>query len=862
MLVRRPSWFAGQETRRISLTGFGGQGKTELAQEAGRWLLRTGRFQRAVLVDYSKVQSQDAIAVAISTLSTVIDRSLVDAKAATEALQNDNIPTLIILDNLETVAPDALNELLTAAVAWSNAGDSRILLTSRQPEFGHPDYRIEGTRKHRQIPLKGLGSAADSDDAVGWFGELNKLPPVASVPPPQREELIELFDRVQFHPLSICVLAQQLKTRTAKQLGERLEQLLSQAATSAIAAEGTPPSLVASLQLSLERLSESERHAVRRLGVFQGGALEDVLLAIMESEVSTQIAESDNRKREAYATIWPGLRRQLESAALIEAESIPGIGPPFLRFHPTLAPILWADLEDDERQVLTTAHRQRYYALANYLYHEDDKNPHQARAIARCELPNLLQAVDRALDAGDADAVDFVDSVNLFLRCFGLTREAARLSDRAERVDLPPGSHAWFLAKSNRSEQLLQAGRAGDAAAVFGDILETLGDQPSYNLATTLIRLGRCYGAGGRTDLAEAMYRQGIVVSEQLEPSDSVQQIRGTLHTDLADVLTDQGEFAKARAEYNLGLEIYKELHNQRGQGVTLGQLGTLAMLEGDLADAVQRFQEALKLFQSLGEPGMVAVAHHQLGVVFQEAQQWEQAEQHYRESARISEQGGNLAGAAQTWNQLASVNQLTGKPEAAESWYRKAIGGSRSLGDTALLPNCLSNLADLLRTQPGRLDEARQLAEEALAIKKTQDLGAAAIWTTYNILAKIATQQSKPDLAAQYRQLARTAKRNFAGTSHEMKKHLPIILGTVQAVLDPGNAEEFRIVLSQMEQGGWTNLVAAVRKILAGERNEQVLVAPLDLEDSMIIDTILRAIADPTTLSALMPTEDDGSST
>jgi hypothetical protein len=109
---------------------------------------------------------------------------------------------------------------------------------------------------------------------------------------------------------------------------------------------------------------------------------------------------------------------------------------------------------------------------------------------------------------------------------------------------------------------------------------------------------------------------------------------------------------------------------------------------------------------------------------------------------------------------------------------------------------------------------------------------------------------------------LARTAKRNFAGTSHELKQHLPIILGTVQAVLDPGKADEFRIALSQMEQRGWTNLVAAVRQILAGERNEQVLVAPLDFEDSMIIETILRAIADPTTLSALMPAEDDGSST
>jgi tetratricopeptide (TPR) repeat protein len=596
--------------------------------------------------------------------------------------------------------------------------------------------------------------------------------------------------------------------------------------------------------------------------VFQGGAFEDDLLAIMESEGSTQIAESDNRKREAYATIWPGLRRQLESAALIEAESIPGVGSPFLRFHPTLAPILWAGLEADERQVLTTAHRQRYYALANYLYHEDDKNPHQARAIARCELPNLLQAVDRALDAGDADAVDFVDSVNLFLRCFGLTREAARLSDRAERVDLQAGSQAWFLAKSNRGEQLLQAGRAGDAAAVFEDILKSLGDQPSDKLAVTLTRLGRCYRDGGRPDLAEATYCQGIAVAEQLEPSDWVKRHRGTLHTDLAGVLRNQGKYAEARAEYERGLESAKELNDPRSQGVILGQLGTLAMKEGDLVDAVQRLEEALKFFQSLGEPASEAVVHHQLGVAFQKAQQWEQAEQHYRESARLKEQGGNLAGAAQTWNQLAAVNHLTGKHEAAESWYRKAIDGFRSLGDTASPSKCLNNLADLLRTQPGRLDEARQLAEEALAIKKTLDLGAAEIWTTYDILARIADQQSQPDLAAEYRQLARTAKRNFAGTSHEMKQHLPIILGTVQAVLDPGKADEFRIALSQMEQGGWTNLVAAVRKILAGERSEQVLFAPLDLEDSMIIETILRAIADPTTLSALMPTEDDGSST
>jgi hypothetical protein len=51
----------------------------------------------------------------------------------------------------------------------------------------------------------------------------------------------------------------------------------------------------------------------------------------------------------APADPWPALRRQLEAAALIQAERLPGVAPPYLRFHPTLAPLLWVGLEAEER---------------------------------------------------------------------------------------------------------------------------------------------------------------------------------------------------------------------------------------------------------------------------------------------------------------------------------------------------------------------------------------------------------------------------------------------------------------------------------------------------------------------------------
>ena len=904
-------WLTG-ETRRISITGFGGQGKTELALEAARWLLRTGPFRRAVFVDYAQVQSDDALGVAVSTIGNTLDQTIADAREAGAALQA--APTLVILDNLETVPPAGLAELLDAASAWSAQGQTRLLLTSRRPDLGHPDYRVEGTRVHRRIALEGLGSAAYPDDALDWFAALSSLPGPLEVPPPKRDALIELFDRVAFHPLSIAVLAQQLRTRTARQLGERLTALLADGALSAIAREGTPASLIASLRLSLDRLSEDQRQAVGRLGVFQGGAFEDDLLAITglgawqgdpgeRGQIEALIAALDGGDPRALLAVmgadlpegaelppgllsqlqadpgfqaqiqslrdrlaalpapgagpeddpWPALRRQLEAAALIQAEPVPGVAPPFLRFHPTLAPLLWAGLDAEEQARLALAHRQRYYQVAKYLHHSDTKHPDQARAIAHRELPNLLHAVDLALGAGDPDAVGFVDSVNRFLGVFGRTREATALNRRAEQAGGAVGSDAWFMAQSNRGEQLLESGQVAKAAECFGAILQALGEAPSYRLAVTLGRLGRCYHAGWRPDLAEAQQRRGIEVTEVLEQTDGVKALRGSIHADLADALTGQGRYADAKNQYGESLRLKRDVGDLRGVGVAEGQLGALALAEGDLAEAVRRYQDALELFQRLREPAMEAVVQNQLGVAFQTARQWEQAERHYRESAVLKERHGDLAGAARTWSNLAIVCDASGRPEAAETWYLKAIEGGKASGDTAKVSNAINNLADLLQRQPGRLAEARRLAEESLAIKETLDPGAAEIWTTYSILAEIADQQSRPAEAAEYRRLARDAKRRFAGTARELKRHLPLILGTVQAVANPDLAGPLDAALSEMEKHGWTHLVATIRRLLAGERDADTLCGPLDGEDSMIVDAILQALADPSTLEALL---------
>ena len=111
-----------------------------------------------MFVSYSQVQAEDALTVAVHTISTVLGKTFIDAAAVKAALTET--PALIILDNLEAVSKTALAKLLDAAVGWSEAGNSRMLRTSRKPDFNHAGYRIEGTRKHRRIALEGLGSRA------------------------------------------------------------------------------------------------------------------------------------------------------------------------------------------------------------------------------------------------------------------------------------------------------------------------------------------------------------------------------------------------------------------------------------------------------------------------------------------------------------------------------------------------------------------------------------------------------------------------------------------------------------------------------------------------------------------------------
>ena len=80
------------------------------------------------------------------------------------------------------------------------------------------------------------------------------------------------------------------------------------------------------------------------------------------------------------------------------------------------------------------------------------------------------------------------------------------------------------------------------------------------------------------------------------------------------------------------------------------------------------------------------------------------------------------------------------------------------------------------------------------------------------------------------------------------IQSHAGVIVQVVQCIGNPELQPQVEEILQVSEKNGWGDLVAVIRRIIKGERDESLLVG-LDEEDSTIAAAILQGIQNPATL-------------
>lgn len=805
--------------------GSGGLGKTALTTELARWLVRSGRFGRAAFVSVESQNVQDVRGVLDAIGRQLVPNYTVaqygdDQTAALRPVERAlrDYPTVIVLDNMESVLPDAqgnnpagvadVTELLALGEKLLAADPRcRLLFTSREPlpaPFAKTRCTVELGRLSEAEAVQLVEQVMAQH---GW-----EPPPSDNATTPA--EIAELVETVNRHPRALVLLAREVAhgvratTQTVAALMAKLEREN---------AGDRENSLYASVELSLQRLPDEVRERVNRLAVFHGGGQLSIIARVMEVD--------ENAVNEYAASLV-----NVGMAELLEYR--------YLRLDPALPAYLQLGQPPEHLAQLTAPWAEAMVQLVGFLYEQSFKDSTLANRLTLLDLPNLMALLDylgQRVEANSSMAEEvsqtagYIEQLLAHLNRPQALARAVALRQRAAAA-LPEWGKARFENERLQIERLLGQGQlqvAYDQAQALLAKAQAVGptaySEADYDLARAHWLLGRVLKTPGQAAPALELY---IEAQRLFEDSDNASAARmaSVALTEQADCLTALGRLEDAAAKYEDAIARNEKRDSSRDVAVGKGQLATVRTMQGRYEEAIAEYAAARTLFEQQNEPQMVAVAWHQTGMVYQKAGQYAAAEVAYRQSLEIKTRMGNLAGQGNSLAQLGNLyDDCLNRPEEAVTFYRQAVDIAVEQGDVKNEGIRRNNIAKTLR-QLQRYDEAR--GEIRRAIECYQPFGTAVkIYKSFNILHDIETATGNPSAARAAWQQAREAYLAYRQQGGYAQAYGGKLVDHVLGLLAQQQVDEIQSLFEQLTSNPDTRnsikqLIQAMVAILNGSRD------------------------------------------
>jgi predicted ATPase/DNA-binding SARP family transcriptional activator/DNA-binding CsgD family transcriptional regulator len=570
-------------TRLLTLTGFGGSGKSRLALEVARNLV--GVYPDGVwLVELAPLSEGELVPQAVANALGIQERpgqplanTLIDALRARQMLLVlDNCEHLIdavalLVDTLLVSCPN-LRVLATSREALDVAGEVRWIV----PSLSVPDSR-------RSLTVEEL----ESYESVRLFVErASSRRSGFELRPENTHSVAQICERLDGIPLAIELAAARMGTLSVEQISERLTNSLKLLTSGGRTAPPRHRTLRGTLDWSHDLLGEPERALFRRLSVFAGGwtlgaaeavggegGVEDGEVLDLLSELvekSLVVFEADGESGMRY--------RMLEPVRQYAREKLE---------------------EEWEANKIRRRHADFFVALAEQEPEAGLVGPEQATWLHRLEVEhdNFRMALSWALEQGEAE--------------LGL-RLGAALGGFWQRQGYWSEGQTWLEAalslanESPSSEQAMALARVGWLAWEQGDNNRALvsqeeslalyrGSEDVEGVAYGLNNLGWLTLLGGDFDRATELLEESLRRFRELGNREI--EVADTLRA-LAFVASSNGNLIRAAALAEEALASCHEQGDSAGVAKCLHNLGWITMLRGDHARATELLEESLKWFE------------------------------------------------------------------------------------------------------------------------------------------------------------------------------------------------------------------------------------------------------------------------
>jgi predicted ATPase len=682
--------------RMLTITGFGGAGKTRLALQVASEL--SAAYTHGVsFVPLAPLSSPDLIVPALaSSLNFTYYGQQDNKQPLLNYLAGKDM--LLVMDNFEHLLGGArlLSEILETAPRV------KILVTSRERLNLSMEWVM--TLQGMLFPEQEMVSELEKFSAVQLFITSARRARVDfTLTSEDYPVLARICRLVEGLPLGIELAASWVRTLSLIEIASEIENNLDFLSTPLQDVPERHQSMRAVFERSWLLLEENEKRVFRKLSVFRGGFSRQAAQAVVGATI--QVLTSLVDRSLVYSI--PGGRYELHE--LVRQYTLEK---------------LQQDLEEEEQ---TRWDHCTYYLDFLTSRHQDLRGKRQKGAFAEItrDLDNIRTAWAWGVMNGQLDLISrSARELMVFYDYASRPQEGEELLRYAvEGFKVDPqiitgtdreASLQYSYLLNNYTYLCIRSNRMHS----FKEIME---------IASTIFqRWEDRYGLAllAMTEGTMALREEFPEMESKLRESVVILKNAGDLHNTticlliLCDILRGLGKVQEARERYLESLAICRSTGNRSGESTVLHDLGNLAEYVVDFAEAKGYYSQAIPIAREMGNIWSTAINLDSLGYVCRLLGEFENAETYHRESLELSRETGDQLGIAGSLDNLGLVAYDLGDYLIAAQLIQEGLQIRRQVGRQWDIAVSLENLAGIYLTQ-GKVDDAQQLLDEALPIRR-----------------------------------------------------------------------------------------------------------------------------------------------
>ena len=341
------------------------------------------------------------------------------------------------------------------------------------------------------------------------------------------------------------------------------------------------------------------------------------------------------------------------------------------------------------------------------------------REAQRADLEEL-ERLARAL-GGDQRPVEVHLRWAALYVAIGLTEEAIARGQQALEIARRSGD-LRLVGNSHRElgNALWQGGALQEGLAHSREAARCLheaGDQVGE--AWSLYRVGRTLLHMEKIAEAKEVFEQTLALNRNI----GNRQGEARCLNELGLALGHGGDFVQRRNHHEQALRIQRAIGDRKSQSSSLNDLAMLYLRIGLYEQALAAQQEVLEIDLETGDNWGIGIDHQNLGIIHCFFGQTDKALEHCRYGLQISQQYSHRFYEGFAWQYLGYTHEEREAWDEAKAAFRRAEEIHVKVGAAAL---CREDRLGLARTllPAGRLDEARELVQEAMDLVSREGLG------------------------------------------------------------------------------------------------------------------------------------------